>query len=171
MNPSTPFVRPRSLRLALVALTLVACGTLVAHTALAAGPAAKVSDLSWMTGSYAGNMGGGSLEENWAEPKAGSMAALVRQTAGDKTAMIELIVIEEEEGSLVLRLQQWNPGFAPRTEGPQVFKLVSSEPNKVQFEAISEGALQKLGYSLAGDTFTISVATAQGNFDIPLQKK
>jgi len=29
--------------------------------------------------------------------------------------MIELIVVEEEEGSLLLCLQQWDPGLKPRT--------------------------------------------------------
>lgn len=158
--------------LTLFVVSAVAFGALIAQPALGSGPEAKVSDLSWMTGSYEGSMPTGTLEENWTEPKAGSIAALVRSTDGkEATTMIELITIEETDGSLVLRLQQWNPGWVARTEGPQVMNLISSEPNKVMFEAAGEGALQKLGYSLAGDTFTISITTAQGSFDIPLQKK
>jgi hypothetical protein len=137
--------------------------------ALAAGPAAKVTDLAWMTGHWEGNTGNGTLEENWAVPKAGSMASLVRATNGDATGMIELIVIEEEEGSLVLRLQQWNPGFAPRSPEPQVMKLKELSERKVLFEATSEGGMKSLGYSRPeDDKFVISVETAQGQFDIPL---
>ncbi|MEM1245213.1 MAG: DUF6265 family protein [Acidobacteriota bacterium] len=158
--------------LTLFVVSAVAFAALAAQPALGAGPAAKVSDLSWMTGSYEGSMPTGTLEENWSEAKAGSIAALVRSTDGkEATTMIELITIEESDGSLVLRLQQWNPGWVARSEGPQVMNLLSSEPNKVLFEATGEGPLQKLGYSLAGDTFTISITTAQGSFDIPLQKK
>lgn len=158
--------------LALFLVTALACAALLSQPLLGAGPPAEVSDLAWLTGSYEGAMGpGATLEENWSEPKAGSIAALVRSTANDATTMIELIVIEETEGSLVLRLQQWNPGWVPRTEGPQVMNLVSSEPNKVMFEAAGEGALKTLGYSLDGDTFTISVSTEQGSFDIPLERK
>ena len=159
-------------RLGLAVVAMVACAALLSQPVLGAGPAAKITDLSWMTGSYEGSMGGnGTLEENWAEAKGGSIASLVRSTTADATTMIELIVIEETEGSLVLRLQQWNPGWVARTEGPQVMNLVSSEPNKVVFEDASGGALKSLSYSLDGDTFTVSVATAGGNFDIPLKKK
>ena len=56
--------------------------------ALAEGPAAKVSDLAWMTGHYKGNTGTGTLEERWAIPEAGSIAALVRSTADGATNMI-----------------------------------------------------------------------------------
>ena len=130
--------------------------------------AAKVSDLAWMSGHYEGSTGNGTLEENWAKPVGGSIASLVRSTDGEKTTMIELIVVEEEEGSLVLRLQQWNPGFAPRTEGPQVMKLIEISDNKVVFEDVSGGGLKKLGYSREGNQFTISIETAGGSFDIPL---
>lgn len=153
-------------------LTLLALSLSV--TAMAAeGAAAKVADLAWMTGSWEGSMGpNGTLEENWAAPKAGSMASLVRGTNGGATNMIELIVIEEEEGTLMLRIQQWNPGFKPRTEGPQVMKLVESVKNKVVFEAVTEGGLKRLSYSRpAADQFVVSVETAQGNFDIPLKAK
>jgi hypothetical protein len=153
--------------IALLALVLTA-------PALAAdSPAAKVADLAWMSGHWEGPLAGGTLEENWAQPKSGSIASLVRQTTAEKTAMIELIVIEEENDSLVLRVQQWNPGFSPRTPGPQVMKLVESAENKVVFEATGEGGLSRLGYSRpAPDRFVISIRTAQGrDFDIPLTAK
>jgi hypothetical protein len=132
--------------------------------AAAAGPAATVADLAWMTGSWKGALGPGTLEENWARPDAGSMAALVRGTGGGKTNMIELIVIEETEGSLVLRLQQWNPGFQPRTPGPQEMQLVEIAEREASFEATGEGGgLRKLTYSRpADDTFVVAVVTAQG---------
>jgi len=137
------------------------------------GPPARVTDLAWMTGHWSGPMRLGTLEENWTEPKSGSIAALVRATNGDATDMIELIVIEEENGSLVLRLQQWNPGFAPRSPAPQVMKLVESAENQVVFEAVGEGGLKRLGYSRpAPDQFVISIETPQGQeFQIPLTAK
>ena len=77
----------------LVILLALACAALLSQPLLGAGPPAKISDLSWLTGSYEGAMGpGATLEENWAEAKAGSIAALVRSTANDATTMIELIV-------------------------------------------------------------------------------
>ena len=78
------------------------------------GPAATVADLIWLTGRYASETGGGSLEENWRPAASGSIAAVVRSTSGGSTDMVELIVIEEEGGSLTLRLKQWDPGMKPR---------------------------------------------------------
>lgn len=147
-------------------LCLVVCAPVFAE-----GPPATVSDLAWMTGHYAGTTGNGTLEENWAEPEGGSMAALVRSTGDGATNMIELIVIEEEGSSLMLRLKQWDPGMAPRAEGFQVMELLEIGDNRVVFENVSDGGLQQLGYSLDGDQFTISVTTAQGAFDIPLTRR
>ena len=148
------------------ALVLMICAP-----AFADGPAAKVSDLAWMTGHYKGNTGNGSLEENWAEPEGGSIASLVRSTGGGATNMIELIVIEEEGDSLTLRLKQWDPGMEPRMEGFQVMELIEIGDKKVVFKNTGEVGLQQLGYSLNGDQFTISVTTAQGAFDIPLTRR
>lgn len=143
----------------------------VTAPALAQGPAAKIDDLAWMTGRYEGNTGNGTLEENWAEPVGGSIASLVRSTANGATNMIELIVVEEEGDSLTLRLKQWDPGMNPRTEGFQVMELMEIGDNRVVFRNAGEGGIQQLGYSLAGDQFTISVKTAGGEFDIPLTRK
>ena len=145
-----------------------------AGAALAAddAPKAKIGDLAWMSGRWSGPLQGGTIEENWIQPTAKSLAALVRSTSGEATNMIELIVIEEENGTLMLRLQQWNPGFKPRTPAPQVMKLVESAPNKVVFGATGEGGIKTLGYSKpAPDQFVISIETPQGaKFDIPLSK-
>ncbi len=140
---------------------------LVSAPALAQGPSATVADLAWMTGHYSND----SLEENWAEPKGGSIASLVRGTGNGATNMIELIVVEEDGDSLTLRLKQWDPGMAPRAEGFQVMELIEIGNQKVVFKNVGEVGLQQLGYSLSGDTFTISVTTAQGSFDIPLTRQ
>jgi hypothetical protein len=158
----------------LIGLALVVAIPLCAAPGFAAdGAPGKVADLAWMTGHWAGAMPNGGLEENWTEPKAGSIAALVRATTGEATSMIELIVIEEESGSLVLRVQQWNPGYVPRTPTPQVMRLAETAPNKVVFTSTGEGALARLAYSRpAPDQFVISIKTAQGaEFDIPLKAK
>ena len=135
----------------------------------AAEDAPSISALGWMTGTWAGPVGPGELEENWTVPKAGSIQALVRMTGDGKTSMVEMIVIEEEEGSLTLRLQQWDPGFKPRTPEPSTMKLVDIGENTVAFEAISEAEIAKLRYTRDGDNFTISIENAAGAaFDLPL---
>lgn len=151
-------------------LFVVLIASLLSVTAAAAdnhGP--RVEDLAWMTGTWSSPQ----LEENWAIPKNGSMVARVRGFSPDGTTnMIELISIEEENDSLVLRLKQWNPGMEPRYDGFLVMKLVESQDRMIKFEDTGEGAtvLAKLGYSRpADDKFVISIETPTGqSFEITL---
>ena len=150
-------------------LFILLIASLLSVTAAADNHGPKVEDLAWMTGTWSSAM----LEENWAIPKNGSMVARVRGFSPDGTTnMIELISIEEENDSLVLRLKQWNPGMEPRYEGFQVMKLVESKDRMIRFENTGEGetGLAKLSYSRpADDKFVISVETAGGQaFEIPL---
>lgn len=135
------------------------------------GNAPSVADLAWMTGSWSGPVGGGDvLEENWTVPKAGSIQSLVRQTGPNGTNMVELIVIEEEEGTLRLRLQQWSPGMKPRTPGPAVMRLAEMGENTVAFEAEADSAFDMLRYARDGDNFTISITfPGGGTLDLPLK--
>ncbi len=146
-------------------MTAAAILLVAAAPALAQGPSAKVTDLAWMTGTYAND----TLEENWATPKGGSMASLVRGYDGDGvTNMIELIVVEEEGDSLILRLKQWDPGMTERADF-QVMDLIEIGERKVVFKNRGEG-IPQLGYSLDGNTFTISIATPNRDIDIPLTR-
>jgi len=135
---------------------------------------ASIKDLSWMTGTWAGPAGPGlTLEENWIIPVDGSIASLVRMTGNGSTSMVELIVIEEENDSLTLRIQQWDPGFKPRTPGPQVMELVSKGENSVGFKAVSEGGMKTLAYSRPdNDSFNIDIETSKGaKFQIKLKAR
>lgn len=131
--------------------------------------AASIADLAWMTGTWSGAVGPGVLEENWTVPRDGSIQSVVRMTGGGQTSMVELIVIEEEDDTLVLRLQQWDPGMKPRTEGPTVMKLAEMGESTVAFEVVGEGMFSTLRYTRDGDTFTISITNPDGSsFDLPL---
>ncbi len=150
------------------AMLATVCGAAIAAVAA---PKATVQDLAWMTGSWAGPMGGGQvLEENWTAPRAGSIAAVVRLLGQDAPSMVELISVEEEGDSLVLHIQQWDPGFSPRPGGAQKLKLHAVGENRVAWEAVGEGGMRSLVYARpAPDTFTIDVDTADGQFHIELK--
>ena len=123
----------------------------------------EIEELSWMKGTWVGDIGTMELEETWNEPKAGSIQALVRLRDGDSMIMVELIVIDEHEDSLRLRIQQWDPGMEPRETGRQSMKLVELEEKKVTFEAEDEGPLKKLTYHLKTDSeFEITVENSSG---------
>lgn len=150
----------RILLFATITVALLICSTAQAdhHEAI------SIGSLSWMTGHWAGPAGAGmTLEENWIEPVDGSIASVVRITGNGKTNMVELIVVDEENDSLVLRLQQWDAGFKPRTPMPQIMRLVGQTENSVSFAATGEGGLKNLKYSRpeAGQ-FHIDVETTEG---------
>ncbi|HEY5647697.1 MAG TPA: DUF6265 family protein [Pseudomonadales bacterium] len=133
---------------------------------------AGVADLAWMTGSWAGPTGPGSiLEENWTRPASGSIGALVRMSRDGVTSMVELIVVEEVADTLVLHIQQWDPGFQPRAGGAQRMELTGMGENTVSFRATSEGGLAALTYSRpSADTFTIQVELPDGS-KFPIELK
>ena len=141
--------------------------------ALAAGPAASIEQLDWMTGNWAGNLGPNQLEENWIASEGNSLMAAVRMTGSDATSMFEMITIEEAEGSLVLHIQQWDPGFVPRTESAMEMELTEITGNSVSFVNVSGFGMPTLGYSHPdSETFIIHVGQdGGGSFDIELKAR
>jgi len=130
--------------------------TCAAGTTLA-GPAATVEDLSWMTGTWAAAFGPDTiLEENWIKPKDGAIASMVRMSGNGSTSMFEVIIIEEKAGSLEMSIQQFDPGFVPRSVQAQKMELSEIGDKRVKFTAITEGMFQYLEYARPTDTtFTI----------------
>ena len=88
--------------------TLISLCVLVCSSSLFA---ASVEELTWMKGRWAGPYGPGTLEETWNDPRGDTMVAVVRMTAPDGTNMVELVIINEEDNTLVLRLQQFSPTY------------------------------------------------------------
>jgi len=156
-----------------LANTTLAALALVASVSAFAAPEAKIEQLSWMTGNWAGALGPNQLEENWIGTDGRSLAAMVRMTGDNATSMFEMITIEEVDGSLELNIQQWNPGMDPRTPGAQKMRLMEIDDSSVKFEAVGEGGMKTLGYSHPdADTFIIHVEQAAGaKFDINLKAR
>ncbi|MDO8908774.1 MAG: DUF6265 family protein [Pseudohongiella sp.] len=154
--------------------SLVAAGlfSLSSSMTFAAGPAATIDQLQWMTGNYAGALGPNTLEENWIAAQAGSIAAMVRMTGPTGTSMFEMITIEEVDGSLVLHLQQFDPGFQPRTPEPLKMELAMIMENHVHFNNVGDSGMKSLGYTLSGETFTIHIEQPTGQkMDLVLTKR
>ena len=130
----------------------------------AAPPAASIADLAWMTGAWEGPMGESAvLQETWLEPADDAMMAAVRLLENGKTNMVELIVIEESEGTLVFRIQQWSKSYEPRMPAPQQLVLAELGDNSVRFEAEEDGnAFRSLTYSRPSpEAFNIQLELTQ----------
>ena len=120
----------------------------------------SIANLSWMTGSWSGAMGLATLEENWTQAKSGTIASLVRLTTPEGTGMVEIVNIQEMDGTLVLHLQQWGPGFTALAPAQKML-LDRSGEHTVTFKAASPGGLKQLTYSRPADNeFEVAVITA-----------
>lgn len=142
------------------------CGWLV-WLALALWPSgvwsATIDDLAWMQGRWIGPMGDAQLEETWLPPTAGTMVAAVRMSGGGKTAMVELIVIEQQGDDLVLRLQQFSPAYEPRFSPAQALRMTAQDERSVTFEATGPGGLKRITYTRPEhDRFNIHVLLTEG---------
>ena len=152
--------------------SVIAFVLIMAGAAYAEPPAAKISDLAWMTGNWAGQLGPNRLEERWNPPMDGSIQSLVRMTGSGATSMVELIVIDEVDGSLELRIQQWDPGMKPRTAEPLVMELVEIGERMVSFRAPNGGFLDALKYSSPDESSFVVTVQPQGSpqtMDLPLK--
>ena len=137
--------------------------TLITPSSAFSNDHAKVADLSWLTGSWDGRLGLTILEENWSLPRSGTIASLVRQTGPEGMDVVEMIYIEEAEGTLNLYFQQWDVGFMSRTPAAQKMTMIEITKNSVTFTAVDEGGLAMLKYSRpAENSFRTDVITSTG---------
>jgi len=120
----------------------------------------SLADLHWMVGGWRGALGEQTVEEAWSEPSGGTMSTMVRLNNPDSTYMVELIVIREVEGSLVLHLRQFSPALELRLA--QDMPLADLQPNSVRFEAPPDAAIKALSYRSTGpESMEVDVTIAE----------
>jgi len=125
-----------------------------------------------MTGSWMGPFGEQMLEETWSQPSAGTITCMVRITGDGQMTMLELILIEEVDNSLLFRVRQWLPGYVPRRPEPQLMKLAEISDGRVSFNGTGDSDFLRLTYSRpTQETFQIDVEPRQGDrFQILLRE-
>ena len=106
----------------------------------------SVNSLSWLTGSWQGPIGDNLLEETWLPPRAGTIVALVRSTNDSSTQFVEIVHIEEVNGTLELQLQLFDNSLSPITPEVYYFELTKLEENYVSFKGIGTSAHRTLSY-------------------------
>ena len=116
----------------------------------------------------------GVLQETWLAPAEDTMMAAVRLLEGGQTSMVEMILIEESEGTLVFRIQQWSKSYEPRLPAPQRMVLAELGENSVRFKAEeADNAFRSLTYSRPSpEAFKISLElmAQPGSIDLDLRR-
>jgi hypothetical protein len=115
-------------------------------------PPATLADMSWLAGHWTGEAFGGKTEELWTAPSGPNMAGIYRLVKGEKTIFYEIMVVTEENGSLVFRLKHFNADLTGWEEKNEVrsFPLVAKREGAMHFEGMS--------FHPAGNKLTIYLA-------------
>jgi hypothetical protein len=98
-----------------------------------------LGDVAWMVGSWSGEAFGGTFEEVWNPASLGTMVGMFKVLGDDTVSFYELMLLAEEEGSLVLKVKHFNPDFTAweDKEDYVTFRLVRIEPGAVHFSGLS----------------------------------
>lgn len=92
-------------------------------------------DLAFLKGHWRGG-DTFTFEEIWSAPEGGVMTAMARGVNDGKLAVLEYIVVSEEETGLVMRFKHYNADFSTWEAGdPVTVTLTSASENDVTFTA------------------------------------
>ena len=116
---------------------------------------ASIDDLAWMVGSWVGSLGPQTVEEAWTPARSGTMATMSRLSSEGGVDIIELIVIREQDDTLMLHLRQFSPALELRLS--QDMQLNALSPQSASFAAAEDAAIKQLAYSREGDRLQVDV--------------
>lgn len=97
-----------------------------------------ISDAAWLAGRWTGEGLGGRLDEGWADPVGGQMAGYFTLSRDGRPVFHEMLLMEEHEGGLRLRVKHFNPDFTGWEEKDRSvdFTFVSAAPGELVFKGI-----------------------------------
>ncbi len=101
----------------------------------------KLADVAWLAGHWVGDGLGGTCDEVWLPPLAGSgeMLGAFRFVAGGKTQFTEHFVLAQDGASLTLKLKHFAADFTGWEEKDKhvTFRLVKVETDAVYFGGLT----------------------------------
>jgi hypothetical protein len=106
----------------------------------ASAAATKLSDLSWLAGSWQGAWGPRVAEQVWTPPNAGVMLGSFQLVENDKTLVIELFTLTESPDGIRLRIRHFTPSLVPwEKNGPAVLDLTGADAKSAIFKNFADG--------------------------------
>lgn len=132
-----------SLLLILLANAAAAQSSRTAHTLNLddpdARPPATIEEVAWIAGSWTGEALGGTFEEVWNPPSAGSMVGMFKHMDDAGVSFYELMLFVEEEGSLSLKIRHFDPDFTAWEEKDEdvTLRFITADEDAVHFTGLS----------------------------------
>lgn len=87
---------------------------------------ATLEDFAWLAGSWMQETERATTEEHWTDVRGGTMLGMFRLTVAGTARMHELILLEQEGDSVVMRLRHFGASMRAWEEEPIVFRLTES---------------------------------------------
>lgn len=102
-------------------------------------PQASLVDVAMLVGSWTGTAFGGTFEEVWNPPSAGSMVGLFKLMHDDAVTLYEIMLIREERGTLSFKVKHFGEDFSAWEDREEYteFPFVSVEKDAIHFQGIS----------------------------------
>ena len=114
-----------------------------AHTfALADGETstpANLADIAMLVGSWQGEAFGKRFEAVWNPPSNGSMVGMFKLLSDDGVVFYELLLVQQQEDSLVIKVKHFTEDFIAWEEKPDyiTFEFLKAEPDAIHFAGLS----------------------------------
>jgi hypothetical protein len=140
-------------------------------TAPAAPVKATVEQLAWVAGAWTGTLGQRTVEQHWSAPLGGSIIAMYRSITANKATLYELLAIEQEGDSVVLRIKHFAPG--PGLVGQEAKDesvnqtLVKLEDRLAVFEGGTPASPVRITFS-SPDTATLNITVERQRNGAPV---
>ena len=83
----------------------------------------SVSDLSWLSGAWYGQVGDDLIEEHWSGPAVGTLMGMFRWIHEGQVRFYELLTIEPDGDQLLMRIKHFGPGLIGWEEKDQAVTL------------------------------------------------
>lgn len=102
-------------------------------------PPATLADAAMLVGSWTGTAFGGTFEEVWNPPSAGSMIGLFKLMHEGKVTLYEILLLKEEQGTLSLKVKHFGEDFSAWEDKDEFidFRFVKAEDDAIHFQGIS----------------------------------
>lgn len=105
----------------------------------ATSPPAKIADIAWLQGYWVGTGLGGTVEEAWSPPSAGTMVGMFRMVKDGKPSFYELASIAEQGGTLRMRIKHLDPDLSSWEDKDKSteFALIELRDGEARFEGLT----------------------------------
>ena len=132
--------------------------SLVAAALAASAPAEiGIDDLAWMSGRWESVAGERWVEEQWSEPRGGTMFGISRTGQGEALREFEFLRLQRgEDGGLAYLA-------SPGGRAPVTFRLTETSPNGATFENPAHDFPQRIRYEREGDTMRATISASDGS--------